>query len=129
MLDPLLATSLGLASAGLCAVSFLGIGASAFPLPDLLAKIYGTPIADAAGTALIRALALRDIALGLALAVHVVRGQGGAAAVLLAVTALVAVVDFGLVFHHNGRLVPQHLLHASGFGLAAGGAVLLTLGG
>lgn len=118
---------IGVACAWVCAAGFLVIGSATFPFPGPLARAYGAPVDDRAGLTLLRALGLRDVALGLALAGHLILGDVDAAAVVMAVTALIALLDFALVLQLNGRLVPPLTVHAGGFVLSAGGALLLVL--
>ena len=116
----------GILIAWLCAAGLVGLGSLTIPFAALLSRAYGVPVDDPAGLALVRALGLRDVALGVAIVALLLLDNRGGVAVVLAVTAGLSLLDFGLVVAHRRALIPQLAQHAAGFVLSAAGAWLLS---
>jgi hypothetical protein len=120
--------SLGPLVAWLVAAGLFLIGLCAVPFPALMSRAYGAPVDDPAGFTLVRAMGLRDVALGAALLALLLKSNLDGVAVVLAVTGALSLVDFALVVAFQRRLIPQLVVHASGFVLCAVGVGLLTRG-
>lgn len=115
----------GVLIAWLCAGGLVALGLSTIPFPALLSRAYGAPVEGPAGLTLVRAMGLRDLALGVAAAVLLLRDNLEGVAVILAVTSGLSLLDFVLVLALRKALLPLLIQHATGCVLGAAGAVLL----
>jgi hypothetical protein len=109
---------LGLALAGLVALGLLAIGAAALLAPRAASRQYGIPCDDARALALIRAMGVRDVVIGVLLLLLASAGRRDLLAWGLVTSAAIAALDFAVVSRDRppaGRapLVPC-LLHAGG---------------
>jgi hypothetical protein len=109
---------LGLALAGLVALGLLAIGAGALVAPRAASRQYGIPFDDARALALIRAMAVRDVVIGVLLLLLASAGRRDLLAWGLLASAAIAALDFAVVSRERppaGRapLLPR-LLHAAG---------------
>ena len=89
---------------------FLLIAALFVAAPALGAAVFGIPAPDGAGLAYVRALGLRDLALGLYLLGLARFSSRRAVAVVLGATVVIPVGDMLLVFVWEGLSSPGHLL-------------------
>ncbi len=113
----------GVGLAALQAVALVAIGVGALVAPALSSRFYGIHALDPATQALIQALGIRDLVLGLALACALTMSPGPATGWMLFAMSLVAFADFAIVWRRAEA--PQRLpllLHGSG-------AVALVLAG
>lgn len=95
--------------------------------PQAGAALFGIAAPDRPGLLYVAAIGLRDLALGLYLAVLVFLATPRAVGAILGVTVLIPLGDVLLVFFERGLTSPSHLaLHAgSALIMAAGAAFLL----
>ena len=130
------APMVGMMLCGVAALSLLGIGIGAIVAPAFSSGQYGIVVADARALAYLRAMGARDLALGIILALLMALGSAALLAWSVAACAIVAIVDFAVVFADvspaaTPRGAPRGLsltLHAGGaIGLLAT-AVLVALG-
>lgn len=105
---------------------FLLIAALFVAAPALGATVFGIPAPDGAGLAYVRALGLRDLALGLYLIGLAVFSSRRAAGIVLAATLVVPAGDMLLVLAWQGLSSPGHLL-LHGFSGACAAAVAVWL--
>ena len=105
---------------------FLLIAALFVAAPALGAAVFGIPAPDGAGLAYVRALGLRDLALGLYLAGLVLFSSRRAVGVVLGATVVIPVGDALLVLAREGLSSPGHLL-LHGFSGVCCAAVALWL--
>ena len=89
---------------------FLLIAALFVAAPVLGAAVFGIPAPDGAGLAYVRAVGLRDLALGLYLLGLALFSSRRAAGVVLAATVAIPVGDMLLVLMREGLSSPGHLL-------------------
>lgn len=127
---------IGMILCGVAALGLLGIGIGAIVAPAFSAGQYGIAVADARALAYLRAMGARDLVLGIVLTLLMALGSSALLAASVAACALVAIVDFAVVFadRRPGSAppgVPRGLsltLHAGGvIGLLAA-AVMVALG-
>lgn len=127
---------IGMMLCGVAALSLLGIGIGAIVAPAFSSGQYGIVVADARALAYLRAMGARDLVLGIVLALLMVLGSSALLAASVAACALVAIVDFAVVFaDRRPATAPPGAsrgvcltLHAGGaIGLLAA-AVLVALG-
>ena len=104
---------LGLALTGIVALGLLGLGVGALLAPRLSARQYGISLADPRALAYIRAMGVRDLVLGVVLLLLAATERRGLLAAAVAVSALVAIVDFAVVAK-DGAPARARLLHAGG---------------
>jgi len=106
---------LGLALTGLVALGLLGLGVGALLAPRLSAQQYGISVADPRALAYLRAMGVRDLVLGVVLLLLAAAERRGLLAAAVAVSALVAVVDFVVVSQDRPPAPARaRLLHAGG---------------
>lgn len=106
--------------------AFSAIAALFVAAPTLGAAVFGIPAPEAAAQAYVRALGLRDLALGLYLLGLVLFSSRRAVGVVLAATVVIPVGDVLLVLGREGLSSPGHLL-LHGLSAACVAAVALWL--
>ena len=117
----------------LAAAGLVAVGLGALVAPRTAASQYGIVVDDPRALAFVRAMAVRDLVIGVLLGLMATSGSRWLVAWALYVTAVIALVDFAVVTidrpgtarRDGGPVVPPRVLHAAGaigFGLA--GAVL-----
>ena len=89
---------------------FLLIAALFVAAPVLGAAVFGVPAPDGAGLAYVRAVGLRDLALGLYLLGLALFSSRRAVGVVLAATVVIPVGDMLVVLMQEGLSSPGHLL-------------------
>ena len=89
---------------------FLAIAALFVAAPALGAAVFGIPAPGGSGLAYVRALGLRDLALGLYLIGLALFSSRRAVGVVLAATVVIPVGDALLVLMQEGLSSPGHLL-------------------
>jgi hypothetical protein len=92
------------------AAVFLLIAALFVAVPALGAAVFGIPAPDGAGLAYVRALGLRDLALGLYLLGLVRFASRRAVGIVLGATVVIPAGDMLLVLTQDGLSSPGHLL-------------------
>lgn len=101
---------------------FCGLGMVCLLMPAEGGALFGIPAASAEAQGLVRAIALRDIALGLYLMLQTLFARPPAVAILLAATLVIPLGDMVLVLTHAdadpGRW-PLHLASAACFAAMA----------
>lgn len=95
--------------------SLIGIAVGSLVAPRALAQTYGLPAQDRNGLAYVRAMGIRDGALGAIGLAFTLRDNRAALRTTLGLSTLVACGDFALVLAARGRSAwPSLALHASG---------------
>lgn len=92
------------------AATFLAVAALFVAAPALGAAVFGIPAADGMGLAYVRALGLRDFALGLYLLGLALFSSRRAVGIVLAATVAIPAGDMLLVFAREGLSSLGHLL-------------------
>ncbi|GAC1402969.1 MAG: hypothetical protein NVSMB64_03700 [Candidatus Velthaea sp.] len=92
---------IGTIVAALGGLAFLAVGAGALAAPGPSSRQYGLPTADPTALALVRAVGVRDIVLGIIVIELVISGNRGALAIVLAASILAAIGDAATVL--SGR--------------------------
>lgn len=127
---------IGVVLCGATALALIGIGVGALLAPHTSAGQYGIAVADPRALAYLRAMGVRDLVLGIVLALMMAAGSTPLLAASVAACALVALADFALVLADPAPasavpVVPRGLplaLHAGGaIGLVVT-ALLVALG-
>lgn len=127
---------IGLTLCGAAALGLLAIGLGAIVAPAFSSEQYGIVVGDARALAYLRAMGARDLVLGIVLALLMALGSSALLAASVAACALIAIVDFAVVFADPRPATPPAgvprgvslTLHAGGaIGLLAA-AVLVALG-
>lgn len=103
------------------ALGLVAVGAGALAAPRLSARHFGIAFEDPRALAFLRAMGVRDVALGVLLLLLAAAGQRGLLAWGLVASALVALVDLALVWAAGGgaRARLPHALGALGLLAAA----------
>jgi hypothetical protein len=113
-------------------VSLVAIGVGGLIAPERASAQYGIVLDDPRGLAFIRAMAVRDLVIGGVLALMALAGARHMLGWAMCLTAVIAVVDLGVVVADRRRtsgppIDRARALHASGIvGLLVAGAALLT---
>jgi hypothetical protein len=118
---------IGLALAGLVALSLMGIGCFALVAPDASAKQYGIVVEDPRALAFLRAMGVRDLVIGVLLLLLVGAGQPELLALGMAAAAAIAVLDY-FVVKRNGTTGRALLLHGGGAAGLLLAALVIALG-
>ena len=105
----------------LVALALLGIGAAAVAAPRAAARQYGFALYDPRALALVRAMGARDLVIGALVGLMAAYGRRDLLALFVAISALVALVDFAVVAADPSGRRSARLLHGGG------AAVLLTI--
>ncbi|MFC3124264.1 DUF4267 domain-containing protein [Pseudoroseomonas globiformis] len=100
---------------------FLLIGAVFIAAPPLGATLFGIPADNDQARAYLRALALRDLALGLYLGGLLRFGSRRGLGVVLVATVVIPLGDLLLVLSWQGPVSPLHLLLHAGSAAVTGG--------
>jgi len=88
------------------------------PVP--LSRLFGAPVGPGNASLFVRALGLRDVVLAIVLAFAILRGFAAGVSIALAVGALYAIGDFGLVISASDRRFKvEYLCHVAGFVVCA----------
>ncbi|HEX2726626.1 MAG TPA: DUF4267 domain-containing protein [Beijerinckiaceae bacterium] len=113
--DPMSWLVLGLAAL------FLWIGLLLAAAPRVGAQLFGIPSLDDDSLAYVRALGFRDLALALYIVALTLWTSRRALAIVLGITVLIPLLDFGLVLAARGFSSPWHLaMHAGSAAVFAG---------
>lgn len=121
---------IGWSLAGMAAIALMAIGIGALVAPRASALQYGIVVDDPRALAFLRAMGIRDVALGAVLGLLAVGRSRSLVAAALYAMAAIALVDWLLVvadgrLARDGQGASSRLLHvAGGFGLLVAGAVL-----
>jgi hypothetical protein len=118
---------IGSALCALVSLAFVSLGIGSYVAPRTLAENYGLPVSDDTGIAYLRAVGTRDLVLGLLVGTFVRAAESrGALRATIAVSTLVAIGDFSIVFAARGLGAKGALaIHGSGVaGLALIGVLL-----
>lgn len=114
---------LGLTGASLVACGFVSLAFGSLLAPEALAETYGLPLEHPSGSSYLRAVGMRDLALGGLLFATLARGDRRAVAALLGWSAFVGATDFAIVAAARGREADRSLaIH----GIGTIGLVVLT---
>ena len=121
---------------GAIALGLVGIGVGALVAPGMSAGQYGIAVADPRALAYLRAMGVRDLVLGIVIALVLALGSAALLAASVAACALVALVDFALVLVDprpatsppGAPRVLSLTLHAGGALGLIGAALLVALG-
>jgi hypothetical protein len=108
---------IGLALAWLIALGLIGIGVGALAAPRAASRQYGIAVDEPRALALIRAMGVRDLVLGALVLLLAAAGRRDLLALGIAISALVALLDFAVVAAEPASRRSARLLHAGG-GLA-----------
>lgn len=115
---------IGMMLCGVAALSLLGIGTGAIVAPAFSSGQYGIVVADARAHAYLRAMGARDLVLGIVLALLMALGSSALLAASVAACALVAIVDFAVVFaDHRPAAAPTGVPRGLSLTMHAGGAI------
>jgi hypothetical protein len=107
-------------------VIFLLLGLLFVALPHGGALLFGIEAPDGEGLAYVRAIGFRDVALGFYIAALAVWSDRTALRIVLAVTVVIPVMDFALVWMHEGSgTSPNLILHGLSAAIFAGAAACL----
>lgn len=120
--------SIGWVAALLVAVGLIAIGAAALVLPRVAASQYGIVLDDPRAQALLRAMGVRDVALGMLMALLAAAQARATLAWGMGALALVAVVDLWVVMNDRGGFDRACLPHAGGLIALLLTAALLAAG-
>jgi hypothetical protein len=115
--------SFGSALAVLHALALVAIGLGAMAAPRFSSGQYGMPTEHPVALALVRALGVRDLVLGIVIGALLALGATRALGITLLVTALVAGVDLTLV--RRGPLRSRVVHAAGGVALVLAGILVL----
>jgi hypothetical protein len=117
----------GLALAGLVALSLIGIGCFALVAPGASAQQYGIVLEERRALAFLRAMGVRDLVVGVLLLLLVAAGQHELLALGMAASAAIAVLDY-VVVKRDGAGGTALLLHGAGAAGLLFAALLIALG-
>jgi energy-converting hydrogenase Eha subunit E len=102
----------------LCYALSLGlilIGGAGLLFPEVASHVYGIRVSDPPSRGFVRATAVRDICIGVALAVATYAHVLLLLVTLIAIGIAISFVDFAIVFHSRGKRVGvSHAGHAAG---------------
>lgn len=115
---------IGMMLCGVATLGLLGIGMGAIVAPAFSSGQYGIVVADARALAYLRAMGARDLVLGIVLVLLMALGSSALLAASVAACALVAIVDFAVVFADRRPATAQPGMPRSlSLTLHAGGAI------
>lgn len=115
----------------LLALALVVVGIAGLVVPEALSGLYGVRVSDEASHGYVRATAIRDIGIGVALAIAVYAKVFLLLVTLIAIGLLISFVDFTIVLRaRGGRLGVSHAGHAAGAiaFIVALGMVLFAIG-
>jgi hypothetical protein len=105
---------IGLVLTGLVAFGLIGIGVGALVAPRAAARQYGILLDDVRALALIRAMGVRDLVIGVLVLLLASTGRSGVLALGMAASAAIALLDFAVVAADPSARPPARLLHGGG---------------
>ena len=105
---------MSLAIPALVAFAFIAIGAGALLAPRAASRQYGIVLDDVRALALIRAMGVRDLLIGVFVLLLLVAGRSDLLALGLAASAGVALLDLAVVWRDPAGRRPARWLHAGG---------------
>lgn len=118
---------IGLAVAALVALFLIGVGAGALVAPRRFLQQYGIMLDDPRALAFIRAMGVRDLAIGVLLLLLAGAGSRGLLAWGMAASAMIAFVDYAVVSAAGARSGARALHAIGGIGVLAAALVIATL--
>ncbi|HZY98528.1 MAG TPA: DUF4267 domain-containing protein [Candidatus Baltobacteraceae bacterium] len=99
----------------LLALALVAIGVAGLLFPEAVSRLYGVHVSDATSRGFVHATAIRDIAIGVALAIAVYAHVFLLLVTLIVIGIVVSFADFAIVFNARGRrLGVSHAGHAAG---------------
>ena len=117
---------LGLAVAALVALGLIGIGAAALVAPRRALQQYGILLDDPRALAFIRAMGARDLVIGVLLLLLAAAGRREILAWGMAVSALIALVDYAVVSAAGARAAARALHAIGGIAVLVAALVIAT---
>jgi fatty acid desaturase len=102
--------------AWIVAVVLVAVGVYALAAPHALARRYGVAAGEHESAAYVRAVGIRDIAIGIVLAATAYFHNLVLLVIFGVVGILVSIADLGIVYHHGDRddRHAAHAIHGSG---------------
>jgi hypothetical protein len=99
----------------LLAFALAVVGIAGLLFPETLSSLYGVRVRDAASHGFVRAAAIRDVGIGVALAIAVYAHVFALLVTLIAIGIAVSFADFVIVLRaRGGRVGVAHAGHAAG---------------
>jgi hypothetical protein len=118
---------IALAVSALVALVLIGIGAVALLAPRRASQQFGIVLDDPRALAFIRALGVRDLAIGILLLLLAAAGRRELLAWAMAASALIAFVDFAVVSAAGARGAARALHAIGGIGILLAAFLIATL--